>query len=298
MQIENLFQNYITSQRVAVRLKQTTVSTYYRNFEGYIKPFFQGIQKIDENSITEFTKYLLFRVSRKTSNDILTLLSSIFRYNKVDIEIYKPRFTVPEVESLTGAEWERLEDYCLSHLNYLTYCILLSMYTGARPGELCASQVKNLNLIDFELDIRLTLQRIKNLESNATTKTKIIIDTPKSAKAIRSIPLIDDLVIIGTNLYKDIPPNAFLLTGRPDKFIEVRRLETRINEIYAVLGIKGKNLYTLRHSFATNFYNNTNDIKTLSELLGHASIQTTYRYIFTSDEQKRQGVNSLVSNRM
>lgn len=46
MQIENLFQNYITSQRVAVRLKQTTVSTYYRNFEGYIKPFFKEYRKL------------------------------------------------------------------------------------------------------------------------------------------------------------------------------------------------------------------------------------------------------------
>lgn len=297
MQIENLFQNYITSQRAVVRLKTSTISTYHRNFEGYIKPFFQGIQKIDENSITEFTKYLLFRVSRKTANDILTLLSSIFKYNKVDIEIYKPRFTVPEVESLTGAEWERLEDYCLSHLNYLTYGILISLYTGVRPGELSACRKKDLNLIECELAITHTLQRIKNLDPNAKSRTQIIIDTPKSAKAIRDIPLIDDLVTIGTNLYKDVPPNAFLLTGN-EKYIEVRRLETKINEIYAFLGIKGKNLYTLRHTFATRFYNATNDIKTLSELLGHASIQTTYRYIFTSDEQKRKGINSLVSNRM
>lgn len=297
MQIENLFQNYITSQRVAVRLKQTTVSTYYRNFEGYIKPFFQGIQKIDENSITEFTKYLLFRVSRKTSNDILTLLSSIFRYNKVDIEIYKPRFTVPEVESLTGAEWERLEDYCLSHLNYLTYCILLSMYTGARPGELCASRKSDFNMKLCELHVTHTLQRIKNLDNRATTKTKIVIDTPKSSKAIRNIPLIDDLVTIGINLYQRVPQNAFLLTGEVDRYVEVRLLETKVNEIYTKLRIENKNVYTLRHSFATRFYNATNDIKTLADLLGHADIKTTYRYIYTDNSRKRQGVNSLVSNR-
>jgi len=204
---------------------------------------------------------------------------------------------VPDIESLTNEEWDKLESYCIAHLDFLTYCILLSIYTGSRPGEICACKKKDLNLIECELDITHTLQRIKNLDPNAKSKTKIIIDTPKSAKAIRNIPLIDDLVTIGTNLYKIIPPNAFLLTGN-EKYIEVRRLETKINEIYAFLGIKGKNLYTLRHTFATRFYNATNDIKTLSELLGHASIQTTYRYIFTSDEQKRQGVNSLVSNRM
>lgn len=174
----------------------------------------------------------------------------------------------------------------------------MGIYTGARPGELCASRVKSLNLIECEFDITHTLQRIKNYEAGATTKTKVIIDTPKSSKSVRSIPLINDLVTIGTNLYSDVLPNAFLLTARTDKFIEVRLLETKVNEIYTKLGIENKNVYTLRHSFATRFYNATNDIKTLSELLGHADIKTTYRYIYTSDERKRQGVNSLVFNRM
>lgn len=298
MQIEAMFIKYITSQKATVRLKQTTISTYYRNFEAHIKHFFEDVKTIDESVITDFTKYLLFRVSRKTANDILTLLSSILRYNKIDIEIYKPRFQIPEIESLTSAEWERLEDYCLSHLNFLTYCVLVGIYTGTRPGELCASRVKNLNLIECEFDITHTLQRIKNYEARATTKTKVIIDTPKSSKSVRSIPLINDLVTIGTNLYSDVLPNAFLLTARTDKFIEVRLLETKVNEIYTKLGIENKNVYTLRHSFATRFYNATNDIKTLSELLGHADIKTTYRYIYTSDERKRQGVNSLVFNRM
>lgn len=298
MQIEAMFIKYITSQKATVRLKQTTISTYYRTFEAHIKNFFEDVKTIDESVITDFTKYLLFRVSRKTANDILTLLSSILRYNKIDIEIYKPRFQIPEIESLTSAEWERLEDYCLSHLNFLTYCVLMGIYTGARPGELCASRVKNLNLIECEFDITHTLQRIKNYEAGATTKTKIIIDTPKSSKSVRSIPLIDDLVAIGVNLYKDVPPNAFLLTGEVDRYVEVRLLETKVNEIYTKLRIENKNVYTLRHSFATRFYNATNDIKTLADLLGHADIKTTYRYIYTDNSRKRQGVNSLVFNRM
>ena len=58
MQIENLFQNYISSQRAMVRLKQTTVSTYHRSYEAYIKHFFEDVKTIDESNITDFTKYL------------------------------------------------------------------------------------------------------------------------------------------------------------------------------------------------------------------------------------------------
>lgn len=298
MQIEDLFQNYINSQKSVVRLKQSTISTYYRNFETYIQHFFQSVKNIDEAVIIDFTKYLLFKVSRKTANDILTLLSSIFRYNKIDIEIYKPRFQVAEVESLTNEEWDKLENYCITHLDFLTYCVLLNLYTGVRPGELAASKKSNLNFIECEFDITHTLQRIKNLDPKAKCKTKIIIDTPKSHKSIRSVPLIDDLVTIGINLFRNLPSDVYLLTGQTNRYIEVRLLENKVNEIYETLGIKGKNLYTLRHSFATRYYNATNDIKTLSVLLGHADIKTTYRYIFTDESKKRQGVNSLVLNRM
>ena len=41
MEIESMFQKYIYSNKAKMRLKQTTISTYYRRFEGYILPFFK-----------------------------------------------------------------------------------------------------------------------------------------------------------------------------------------------------------------------------------------------------------------
>lgn len=296
MNIDNLFSNYINSNYANIRLKESTKSTYCRNFETYIRPYFLNIE-INENSIIEFSKYLLFKLSRKTVNDILTLFSSILKINNIYIEVYKPNFTIPNIESLNDNEWQRLEDYCITHIDFITFGILLSLYTGVRPGELCASKKSNLYLIENKMKISHTLQRIKNLDENATTKTKIIIDIPKSQKSIRTLPLINDLCLLAENLFRDISPKAFLLTGNENKFFEVRQLERKVNNIYEMVGINNKNLYCLRHSFATNFYDKTLDIKTLSELLGHKDIKTTYRYIFTSEEKKRQGVNSLVQKR-
>lgn len=76
--------------------------------------------------------------------------------------------------------------------------------------------------------------------------------------------------------------------------MEPRLLENKVKEIYNQLGIENKTLYTIRHSFATNFYNQTLDIKTLAELLGHTDIKTTYRYIYTDENKKRQGINALL----
>lgn len=292
MQIETLFFNYIHSQRATARLKQSTISTYYGIFERYIEPFFNRFLEINEQNITDFTKVLLFKLSRKTVNDILTLFSAILRYNRIDIEVYKPTFYIPDINGLSLQDWERLESYCISHLDFFTFGVLIALYTGIRPGELCASRKRNMDLITRTLHVTDTILRIKNLDPNATRKTKVIIDTPKSKQAVRTIPIIDDIVLIAHNLYKRIPLDAFLLTGN-SKYIEVRSYEQKLSKIYKAVGIQNKNAYSIRHAFATYYYQNTKDIKTLSELLGHKDIKTTYRYIGTDETAKRQGVNSL-----
>ncbi|MFP4365174.1 MAG: tyrosine-type recombinase/integrase, partial [Spirochaetia bacterium] len=51
--------------------------------------------------------------------------------------------------------------------------------------------------------------------------------------------------------------------------------------------------HKLRHTFATSLFRNKVDIKTIQELLGHASIATTQIYMHVEDEQKREAVMKL-----
>jgi integrase/recombinase XerD len=45
--------------------------------------------------------------------------------------------------------------------------------------------------------------------------------------------------------------------------------------------------HDLRHSFAVHFVRNGGDIRTLRDLLGHASISTTEKYLRFKSETKR-----------
>lgn len=265
-----MFQRYIHSHKATIKLKQSTISTYYRKFERYILPFFQNEEAINESSIAEFTAHLQTSLADKTTADVLGLLS--------------------EILSCSG-----MRDYCVSHLDYLTYGILVAMYTGIRPGELSATRCRHIDFHSAVFKVRFTMQRIKN-PANTEPKTKVIIDTPKSHKAVRDIPLVNDLLLLGKNLYQASPPNAFLLTGETERFMEPRLLEDKFTKIMQSLNISGKNLYSLRHTFATDFYNKTHDVKSLSEILGHADIKTTLnRYVHPDVEKKRQGINALLS---
>jgi integrase len=46
------------------------------------------------------------------------------------------------------------------------------------------------------------------------------------------------------------------------------------------VGVEHRGLHTLRHSFASNLYTRGVEVKIISKLLGHASVEITYnRYI-------------------
>ncbi len=51
--------------------------------------------------------------------------------------------------------------------------------------------------------------------------------------------------------------------------------------------------HTLRHTFAVSLLDQGVDLRTVQDLMGHASITTTQAYLHTSDEKKLSAVNSL-----
>ena len=51
--------------------------------------------------------------------------------------------------------------------------------------------------------------------------------------------------------------------------------------------------HTLRHTFAVSLLDQGVDLRTVQDLLGHASITTTQAYLHTSDEKKLAAVNAL-----
>lgn len=48
-----------------------------------------------------------------------------------------------------------------------------------------------------------------------------------------------------------------------------------------------------RHSFAVNILDNGADIKTVSSLMGHASLKMTEKYLHVVDSRKQQAIDSL-----
>lgn len=110
----------------------------------------------------------------------------------------------------------------------------------------------------------------------------------RSAHAAVTTPLNDELLkLIGEPENGDHSQSIFSL---PHKGTARKHLARWVEKA----GIKKSiTWHCARHSFAVNLLNAGTDIKTVSSLLGHASIKMTEKYLHVIDSRKQKAINSL-----
>lgn len=298
-------------ENIRPRIKESSYIKYNSMIKHYIIPQL-GDRKLSElsySTLEEFTKQLLLEgsnknslLSPKTVADTLSLLKGSFRYaaNKYgiilcDLRQMPPRQTEHPMRVFSQQEHEQLIAYLCSHSSYRNLGILLALFTGIRVGELCALKWDNVHLNSGSISIRQTMQRVENtsFKSRKTDrKTRIIITSPKSPSSIREIPLPVFLV----EILKNTPhtEHGFLLSNSEDFYIEPRNLQTHFKTVLKSAGIETANFHALRHTFATRCVELGFDIKSLSEVLGHANVNITLnKYVHPSMELKRDNMEKL-----
>lgn len=287
-----------------LELKKTTIkqSTYYKYaycIEKYLKDRLGRLRKKDlvKYDFNQMTNDLTKELSPKSVKEILNVLKSILKYanQKYDMNIHldliiSPKVRAKDISVLSKKEINRLEKYCLKENSLKSLGILICLNTGLRIGEICALRWEN---IDFEkklIYIKKTLQRVYTVEK----KTEIIIDSSKTESSIRSIPMSDKIYHILKDVYKKQSEKAFFLTGSRDQYIEPRSYQNMFKRILKASKVKEYNFHILRHTFATNCIKVGMDIKSLSEILGHASVDVTLnRYVHSSYDMKKKFLEKL-----
>ena len=128
------------------------------------------------------------------------------------------------------------------------------------------------------------------------SKTHILITAPKSTSARRLIPIPAFVANILENFRAH--GSAYILTGKKNRFVEPRTMQYRFKKYINISGIRDANFHALRHTFATRCIEAGVDVKSLSEILGHASVKITLdKYVHSTIEQKRRNMERLFSDR-
>ena len=199
-----------------------------------------------------------------------------------------------ETRVLSRDEQTQLVRYLLTDTDACKFGVLLMLLSGVRIGELCALKWGNIDLKEQTIRITATLQRLHDTAMESEGRTRVVIGAPKSDTSVRTIPLTD---YAATLCRKFAVRNAaaYILTGT-ENYMEPRSLQYRIEKYTKECGLEGVHAHTLRHTFATRAVEVGFEIKSLSEVLGHANTTITLeRYVHSSMELKRSNMDKLAA---
>jgi len=297
--LKDVVKDFLTKAKT--RLKESTVSRYNSICENHIIPYFgdMKIHKINNEDITNFI-HEKFKcgglkgssLSAKTVNDMVSLFLQIIKpHCNFDIDITKPSHKQKEISIFTEEEYNRLRAYLSTGTDCKKLGIIIVMLTGIRIGELCALKWENIDLDSGIISIDKTMQRIETTDNTERSKTKIIIDIPKSIASIRAIPT-HPILLAELRKFK-APDSSYVLTNTGN-YIEPRIYTRHFKDYLKACGLKDNKFHTLRHTFATRAISSGIDIKTVSMLLGHTHVSFTMeRYVHPNIEHRRAQIEKL-----
>lgn len=269
------------------------------NYDRYLSRYFaqmkiKDVGDITEQSVREFRLWLNRQkgtgsdsMKRRTQNYYMIALRAFLKFlRKRDISAISPEkielAKLPErqLDLITPAELERLmkapreayekEEDEDKKRNYLRDAAVLELLfsTGLRVSELCSLN-SDIDLSRDELSVR-----------GKGEKVRVVFLSPTAKEAVRTyLKARNDM------------EEALFVDGRPNALhrITPRDVQRHLKNYVARAGITNVvTPHTLRHAFATDLLTNGADIRSVQQLLGHASINTTQIYTHITDSHLRE----------
>jgi len=298
-------------ESILINIKKSTADTYMTIINNHIIPAMGdvSVNMVSTEFLNKFTSEKINNgrldgkggLSAKTVQNIVGVIKAAFKYAEKIYGIKNPAafITVPKtekkkIEVLSDLEIMQIKSYCENNPDYFAVIYDLCLSTGIRIGELCALQCDDIDFENSILTIQKTVQRVKNNDSMANCKTKVIISSPKTENSVRKIPLPERLVKKLKDFIASKGEKDFIFSSDGKKPLDVRTIQKKFAYILKKCGIRKVKFHILRHTMASKWANSNFDIKGLSEILGHSSINITLSlYVHSSVEAKRKQINEL-----
>ena len=154
-----------------------------------------------------------------------------------------------------------VRDWALAELLYAT---------GVRVGELCGADVP-----DLDLD-----ERLLRVVGKGSKERVVPVGRPAVLAVRQWLTDARPLLVADRS-------SAALFVGARGGRLDQRQARTAVHRLAAAAGVADVAPHALRHSAATHLLEGGSDLRSVQELLGHASLATTQRYTHVSAERLR-----------
>lgn len=293
-------------------VKPTTYDMYKGSLERYIKPQL-GHYKLDKlnpiiiqkfiNDISEKGLNTKNGLSQSSIKKVFITLSqackqavavNILYQNPCD-NVQLPKKPAREAMAFSVDEQTKFLSFCNGNSTFENLFIF-AFNTGMRLGEMLALTWDDIDFNNKMINVNKNLVVVNDYNKNSNKKSKTVIEsTTKTASGKRDIPLSTAAELsIKYQQEKNID-SPFIFCSTTGTPITKRNIYRAFNDKLKKADITTHlTIHSMRHSFATRLLEKGADIKTVSELLGHRSIQITLDiYGHVSANLKKQTISLL-----
>lgn len=234
-----------------------------------------------------------------------------YAFHKRDVEVnpvslvemlHQSDFDTKEIRVFSKEETARIVEECgrLYSTGKPVYgyadAFILILHTGLRMGELLGLQKEDIDFSTRKMFVRRNAQVVKKRDKNGVRSggQKIVLSTTKTYSGSRIISLNSTAYEAAQRLCAMHPESSFVLCGATGKQVDHARFERSFYRLLKNCGIEQTGVHSLRHTFASVLFSQNVDIKTISTLLGHASIKITMdTYVHLMSDTGEQAVEKL-----
>ena len=309
MRFSELAELWLASLRQGI--KESTYAHYQYTLHKYLLPVLSKVPvvSLEESFLEQAMQQIITPtdaahkpLGNSSARECLSMLRRICKYaahlrliRPMELEVALPKAIDKISAPLSPAEQQRLHQYVQANPTPRKIGLLLGLELGLRIGEICGLQWGDFDLKLGTLNINRTVCRI----SCGNGHTKVVIQTPKTRTSRREIPLPKQLLILLKKLRGSASNAAWFLSGSESKPTEPRCYRKSIKAYLKQATVRQVRPHALRHTFATTCLQAGCDVKTLSELLGHANANITLqRYVHSNLTRKRREMNRIFSHQV
>lgn len=154
----------------------------------------------------------------------------------------------------------------------------LMFATGIRRAEITEIKLSDIDMEESSILIHGKGNKERTVYFNDSTKEILI-----------------NYIEEGRMKLKPAETSEYLFVSKRATKIHVATINDIVNKYFKSAGIKGEGYtaHSTRKAFATTVYQNTKDLMTVQNLLGHSNPQTTMRYIGINSESKKKVAMSM-----
>ncbi|GAA7320126.1 tyrosine-type recombinase/integrase [Helicobacter pylori] len=278
-----------------IGLKQTSINSLENVFNSVFRvmDLKEGdkLKKITQEKIAKYHEETLKHYKKNTIHNLNANLKSFLEFCEQEGFIEKsPYFAI----TLKNAkEAKAIEPFSLEEVKTilenapslrLKAFLMVAFFTGLRTGEQLALMWEDIDFNEKTITINKSLNELGQ------------ITTPKNKPSVREVDLLEPVGKILKELQESEPANKkFVFISMPKRSTMFQRA---FRVLLRALNLKGRKLYTTRHTFASLMLSQGEEAMWVSKTLGHKDLNTTYKtyshYIPKQDKERAKFLKGIL----